>query len=453
MQRYVWRVFCPSSNQYETTISDTEPTVCPSDGVTPVDPTLTTIMQSEFYDVISRGYVNVESQLADNQAIKINASDTNGGIDINAGLGGITVDTTNAVQINAAAASNFTTSNGNLTLLAVLGLLNLDSGSGINIGNGATSIPILIGTTPVAKNITIGNQTSTATTNIRAGTGGFNVDTANGGPISLDATGAISNFTLSTNGDGQDLILALLGNTDSSLSLQSSGTGTDAINLVTSAGGILLTSPTTISLGTDFSGTGSIRLSSGPGGSGSLILEAGAAGIAINSYNGGAIGIGHFNGGDIFLGTAAVARTITIGNGTDSTRLFERFGTGGLIQHQDAPTVLADSNATLTITQLLTRILNITPSANRTLTLPTAADVIAGVPGAIVSDSIDFTIINLSVPPTAANIVLAAGTGGAIIGNPTIFPRENNTSTIFSSGSAVFRLRITSGAYELYRIS
>ena len=235
--QYVWRVYCPITNQYETIISATQPTVCPSDGITPVDPAYTTIVQSVFYDINSIGYVNIQSQLADNQAIIINASDPNGGIDIDAGFGGIAVDSTNAIMINAAAASNFTTTNGNLTLLASVGLVDIDAGSGINIGNNPTTTPILIGSSAFTKNITVGNMTGTSTTNILAGTGGYNVTAANGGAVSLNATGTSSNFTLNTNADAQDLTIALLGTTNSSINITSQGTGTDAVNITTNGGG------------------------------------------------------------------------------------------------------------------------------------------------------------------------------------------------------------------------
>lgn len=458
-QRYVWRVLCPIGNQYETTVSAIQPIVCPSDGVTPVDPAFTTIMQSEFYDITSPGYVNVESQLADNQAVKISASDVNGGIDINAGIGGITVDTTNSISLNAGAASDFTATNGNLILQATLGLLNMDGGSGINLGNGSTTTPILIGTTSFAKNINIGNQTSTSTTDIVAGTGGVNIDTANGGSISLDTIGASSNFTITTNADAQDLTIAVTGNTDSSVSIQSSGTGTDAINLETTNGGIQATAFGTtgsVELGTNFSGSGHIKLSSGAGGSGNITLESGSSGISVNAYNGGAIGLGHFNGGDMFIGTAAAQRTIKIGNSTGATTLFERFGTGGFIKHQSAPTALADSDATLTSAQLLTRLVTIAPTVTRTLTLPAAATIIGDIAGLEIDDSIDFIIINDSTPVNEAFLTISPGTNGTTSGNMSVAPKQNNAATYFTSGSSGFRLRFTdvsTGNYVIYRIS
>lgn len=461
MDRQIWRVLCPFTNQYETIISATEPTVCPSDGVTPLDPAFTTILYAEYYDITSEGYVGIESQLADNQAIKIIASDTNGGIDIDAGLGGITVDTTNSISLNAAAASDFTTTNGNLSLVATAGLVNIDSGSGINLGNNQLSNPINIGTSAFAKTVTIGNLTDATSVNLLSGTGGIHADTANGGTLSLNATGASSNLTLNTNANAQNLTLALLGNTDSSLVIQSTGTGTTALNLNTSQGGIQIVTfgpSNPISIATAYAGSGSINLSSGAGGSGSINLESGAAGISVNAYNGGVIGIGHFSGGDIYFGTAQVSRNIFIGNHVNNTALFTRFGTGGKIEHQGTSTSLSDADASLTSTEILSRIITITPTVNRTLTLPTAASIVAAIPAALVNDSVDFSIINMSTEADTASVTLVPGTGGTLIGNNIVAARSNLSATYFASGSGLFRIQLTnigSGteSYNYYRVS
>lgn len=185
-EQYLWQVYVIGPpGRYETVISATEPTVAPSDG-SPILASETIILQSMFLNLSTPGYVNLETQLADNQALKINASNINGGIDIDSGLGGITIDTTNAVAINAAAQSNFTTTNGNLVLNATAGLVNIDAGSGINLGNDATTTPILIGTTDYLKHVTIGSTNTTSSTTINSGTGGVIIgNNANTGEITL----------------------------------------------------------------------------------------------------------------------------------------------------------------------------------------------------------------------------------------------------------------------------
>jgi hypothetical protein len=530
----------------------------------------------------SDGYIQLISNLADSQAVILTAANTNGGISMTAGIGGIDVDTTNSITLDAAAASNFTTTNGNLILRATAGLLNIDGGSGMNIGNDASSNPILIGTSSNAKTLTIGNLTGASQVNVLAGTGGFLLDTASGGTISLDATGASCNFTVATTGAGQDLGLYVTGSTDSSIILDSAGTGADAIRFNTT-GGIDADATGTINLASGSNSGAAITLDAAFN-NGGINLSAGSQGIAINATGSGFVGIGHWSGGEIQIGTAAVARDITIGNVTGATSLTLNSGTGAInigtsiaktinignftgatgvvisggsgnvainstaystitgntgvligntagtavsignsstttsvnidsgtfgitignnsansgpihigntsvgktilignsntagnitlrwggsggffAKHQEAHTALANSDATLTMdnnsaTGILPGILSGTPTASRTLTLPTAANAVAGVSGVAVNDSIDFVVINKSTAGNSASFILAAGTGGSIEGNATVNAVSNGLATFFDSGSGTFRMRFTNvtggtEAYVVYRIS
>ena len=67
-----------------------------------------------------------------------------------------------------------------------------------------------------------------------------------GGAISLDAHGASSNLTLLSTADAHDLTIALTGATESSLILSSAGTGSDAMQLTASAGGMKFETATNI---------------------------------------------------------------------------------------------------------------------------------------------------------------------------------------------------------------
>ena len=416
------------------------------------------------------GYIELNSSLADNGAIRLFASNSAGGIDVDAGLGGIKMDTTNGLLLGAAAASNFTTTNGNLELEATNsgagGLINIDADSGLNIGadasTNATNTPIInIGSSATAKTITVGNQTSTTTLALQGGTGGVDIDTT-----------------------GQ-------------FNITSSSTTADAIKFNTS-GGIDADATGTINFSTASSVGGAITLDAAFGGGG-ITISSGIQGIAVNS-NGGLIGIGHWSGGNVEIGTAAVARTLTlgnvtsttsvvlnsgtggitignntnsgeiqignvsnaktliVGNNTGSSRLFTRWGTGGNVKYQGAETSLTDSSQTLTMTHLLTQILTIGPTANRTLTMPTAADAVSAINNVQVNDSIDFTILHTTTSASDPFITLAMGSGGSSVGFLDIHPKTNNAGTYFGSGSATFRLRYTnvtasSEAYTLYRIS
>ncbi len=489
---YLWQVYCLTESANVNTISDTEPTTCPNNIAHTIDDQKTVVLQVNYIELSTNSYINVQSNLADNEAIKINASNTNGGINIDAGLGGITVDTTNSISLDANAASNFTTSAGNLILESTTGLLNLNGGSGINMGGSSTTGIINIGASADAKTVTVGNLTSTTAVNILTGTGGLDVqsagrfdmntsstatdsfklssgggvdidcsggmaiDTANGGSISMDVVGASSNFSIATNGSSQDMVISVVGATDSSLFLYSEGTALDALSLTSANGGVIISSSGSQAMVLTSNG-GLIGIGTWTGGE----IQIGTAAVArtitvgnttdntVININAGGIGGGinigtNNNTGSITIGDATTAKTLTLGNNTTNSKLFERFGSGGLILTQLAPGAVS---ATPTIADLLLKILNGTPTGTETLTLPTAGDAVSGIPGIRIDDSIEFSIINQSTTPTDI-YTLASGTGGTLIGNMTV---DSNTS-------GTFRMRFTSisggsEAYVIYRVA
>src|SRR3990170_1163319 len=75
--------------------------------------------------------------------------------------------------------------------------------------------------------------------------------------------------------------------------------------------------------------------------------------------------------------------------------------------------------------------------ASRTDTFPTAAALVAAIPGAAVGDVIDVYVINGSDPVTEI-ITLAAGTGGAFDANQTAVSR-----TILGTDSKLVHIRLT----------
>lgn len=163
-------------------------------------------------------------------AVQITATNAAGGVDINAGTGGLTADTTGGFSIDGATASNVTvTGAADLTL-------ETTGGSAIISGGEAAVDAIQLTTTNVAGGI-----------DINGGSGGITVDTT--GSLSLDAASA-SNFTVATTGAGQDLTLSVTGATDSSVIVESSGTASDAVKVTASAGGIDIDAIGTINIDT-----------------------------------------------------------------------------------------------------------------------------------------------------------------------------------------------------------
>ena len=456
---------------------------------------ITSQVSQEILDNISNNYQVLQTTLSDSKAIQLNALSENGGISMTAGFGGISMETTNSINMTSGNASSLiVTGAGSIDIVAQQGLLNLDGKSGINIGRDVTY---------GAAVINIGSGTETEL-NLYANDGGISATTASGGPISLAANGASSNFSLVSTGAGQDLTFALTGNHDSSLVISSTGTGAAAINLQTSAGGISLSSvgdiqlsssaedsasslylnttgnvliaanktillisadpsPTAIQLSTAAAPGGGISLNSGGAGivldsynggatAGGIGVVAGAAGLSMNAYGGGIIGIGHFNGGEIQLGTAAVGRPIVVGNDTTTTSVALRTGPSGVsLISQPAPTDLGITSTTATIAQLLTRVLFITPTVAETVTLDTASNIVTalaalvGLTGIHVNDAFDFNLINLSTAVNAAVVTVAPGTGGTSLG-------DMNIAAIPASGSGAFRIQITNVGTPAYTV-
>lgn len=102
---------------------------------------------------------------------------------------------------------------------------------------------------------------------------------------------------------------------------------------------------------------------------------------------------------------------------------------------------VADAAATLTAAQLVAQsIFTQTPSAGRTLTTATGAEIIAAFPSYSVGSCIEFTIVNLAA---AQVITLAAGASGVTL---------VGLATVAAVTSATFIIRVVSGtAVVIYR--
>lgn len=162
--------------------------------------------------ISSAGSVVVNGAEAAVDAIQLTASDAAGGVDINAGTGGITVDSTGAISIDAAAASNLTVTGASADLTV--------SSSGGSV--------IITGTEAAVDAVQINGNTGAGGVDINAGTGGLTIDS--GDLISIDAAAA-SNFTVT---GAADLTLQ---STAGAVNVISGETNADSIN-VTSAGGM-----------------------------------------------------------------------------------------------------------------------------------------------------------------------------------------------------------------------
>lgn len=324
---YLWRIYCTEFEHYDTVISSTEPSICPTDSGE-IDSSKTIILESLFQNIIADGNLILESQNA---------------------------------------------------------LINIDGAVGINIGN-------MTGSTE--KIINIGNATGSTQLNLFSGTGGLTFETGEIGPLLLYPKGSSSELILTSSDDNQNLTIGVNGVYDTSLNIISSGITEDAIKIEALNGGIN--------------------------------MDCATGGFTLDTT------------GQIYL-TAQNELTFT------STQLIQR--ASEYIKFMPTPITLGDSNATLTIVELLSGHLVINPTEEKTLTLPTASLAVAGVSNVSVGDAIYFSICNLSIIDLAT-IIISVGTGGTL--------DCNNIININSSGQ--FALRFTNvsdsnEAYVIYRIS
>ncbi len=187
-------------------------------------------------------------------------------------------------------------STGTTAIKAGSGGVNINASNGTvatNIGTGTSTGTISLGGTGImaidigtggtgAKTITIGDAASTGTTAIKAGSGGVNINASNGtvvtnvgtgttsGAVAIGggsntvavasttwdvstagafsgvtgvtmAPGAASTITLAADGAADDLTISVTGAQNSSLVLSSAGTAADALDVKTTAGGMLFT--------------------------------------------------------------------------------------------------------------------------------------------------------------------------------------------------------------------
>lgn len=148
--------------------------------------------------------MNLASSQAAADAIRIVASDAAGGLDIDAGTGGIAIDSTGALSLDGAAASNFSVSGAGIDLTlasaggrvvvngeeAAADAVRLLSAAGGLDCDVALQLSLVSSQAAVADAIRIQASAADGGIDIDCGTGGFNA--ASTGVMDLDAAGALS---------------------------------------------------------------------------------------------------------------------------------------------------------------------------------------------------------------------------------------------------------------------
>lgn len=286
--------------------------------------------------------------------------------------------------------------------------------------------------------------------------------TVNGNLICSNAAGTGAGTIKSVAGQALAVSTTISGTTGTAGAAMTVTGAAGAAGATTTAGGAGGAATITAGAGGAKSGTGAAA--GGAGAAASLIAGVGGAtassgtdaggaggGIVITAAVGGAASAGTGNGG------AGGSVVITAGLGGATTG--GTAGVNGLIYNRSRNTVYQGAPtaetgvATLTIADMLSGIITITHSTGGTVALTTdiGSAISAGLPSSFaVSDSFDFTVINLS-SAAADTATLTAGASGVSIVGAVIIPSAHSTTIVNSS--MTFRCRKSaSDTYVIYRV-
>lgn len=199
----------------------------------------------EDIDIVATGSsINIQATESDVNAIVLNASGAAGGINVDSGTSGFICDSTGAISLDSAAASNFTVTGAfDLTLSSSAGSVNLSAGEAaadaLNFDAAAGGLDVdvalqmnLNSAQAAADAIRIYASDAAGGIDVDCGTGGFALDST--GALSLDGV-ASSNFTVT--GAAADATVQSVGG---SVNILASEAAANAVRIYASdaAGGI-----------------------------------------------------------------------------------------------------------------------------------------------------------------------------------------------------------------------
>jgi hypothetical protein len=119
--------------------------------------------------------------------------------------------------------------------------------------------------------------------------------------------------------------------------------------------------------------------------------------------------------------------------------------------HQPAQATSADDTAVVSAANVLTGIVQCTPTADRSKASDTAANFISSLGLTEDDDAFDFSFINLATDGASA-VTLTAGTGVTLVGRMVIMGQDAAEDAV-AEGVAIFRIRRTSATtVTMYRV-
>lgn len=231
--------------------------------------------------------VNIASSQAAADALRIIASDAAGGIDMDCGTGGATLDSTGAISLDAAAASNFSVTGAgiDLTLASASGSVPISAGEAIANAIGLQAAAGGIDANGALQiNIDSSQAAADALRLIASGVaGGIDIDCGTGG-ISIDSTGAVSlqgaaASDFSVSGAGIDLTLA---SSAGRVVVNGEEAAADAVRILSAAGGLDTNVALQMNLDSSQAAADAIRVIASNA-AGGIDVDAGTAGITVDT--------------------------------------------------------------------------------------------------------------------------------------------------------------------------
>jgi hypothetical protein len=191
----------------------------------------------------------------------------------------------------------------------------------------------------------------------------------------------------------------------------------------------------------------------GSGAGGSLNLSAGDAA----SGTPGSINLVTYNasGATKTAFTIDSSQDVTIGSGNlivDTKTIYARSSsTAPFVTYQGAPATTDDGTTAISAANILTGIVQCTPTSGRSKATDTASNLVSGLSLTADGDSFDFSIINLT-SSAGVDITITGGTGVTLVGMMKVFAQDDVADAV-SVGVGRFRIRRTGAtAVTMYRI-
>lgn len=413
--------------------------------------------------------MNLDSSQAAATAVRIIASNAAGGLDVDSGTGGMTLDSTGAISIDAAAASNFTVTGAfDNTFSSTAGSINISGGEAaadaINIDASAGGLDVDVA---LQMNLDSSQAANNAVRIISSAvTGGIDIDAGSGG-ITIDSTGAFSidgaaASNVTTTGAGIDLTLAsVLGSVlvssteDAALAiyLHADGGVSETIRLHADQG----TGVASINIGSD---VGGVTISGGLGNADAVNITASTAGggIDIDSSTGGfdvlttgAISLDASLASNLTVTGAAVDLTVSSAGGSvvitgteaavDAIQLNATTAGGGVDVNAGTGGITVDSGGLMSLDAA--GVVNLTTTGAFDITVNSTAGsvIVTGAEAAV-------DAIQLNATTALGGIDVNAGTGGMTIDSAGLLSIDSNGATNLTATGA-FDILINSTAGSL----